>query len=213
MSNCKNYNSIVFLTTLSVYLGLVLVGATPSILAQAALTRDFDIKHEIVVEDDLDKKPDDVTAELKSKTDKPDDQFIEQYAKAILALLKQNYTSGVYSVKLDGSGVSSEFDELFNELAPKVKKELTFNGFTATEDKDNFFSKYQLKLRFDNTDISSFIASFNASLNFLLRESLDKPENLVIKNTEVIRENNQVFIVTRLPRGSIDSLLAQKDAQ
>src|SRR5215213_8774342 len=59
MSNRKNYNSIVFLTTLSVYLGLVLVGgATPSVLAQAATTRDFNIKNEIVVEDDLDKKPD-----------------------------------------------------------------------------------------------------------------------------------------------------------
>src|SRR5215203_885631 len=60
MSERKNYNSIVFLTTLSVYLGLVLVGgATPSVLAQAATTRDFNIKNEIVVEDDLDKKPDD----------------------------------------------------------------------------------------------------------------------------------------------------------
>src|ERR1044072_6651794 len=60
MSERKNYNSIVFLTTLSVYLGLVLVGGVaPSVLAQAALTRDFDIKNEIVFEDGLDKKPDD----------------------------------------------------------------------------------------------------------------------------------------------------------
>jgi hypothetical protein len=58
MSNSKNYNSIVFLTTLSVYLGLVLVGATPPVLAQAALTQRFEIQHEIETEDDLDKKPD-----------------------------------------------------------------------------------------------------------------------------------------------------------
>ncbi|HVE55667.1 MAG TPA: hypothetical protein VNB22_02500, partial [Pyrinomonadaceae bacterium] len=32
-------------------------------------------------------------------------------------------------------------------------------------------------------------------------------------NTEITFRNNQVFIVTRLPRASIDSLLAQKDAQ
>ncbi|HEX9960497.1 MAG TPA: hypothetical protein VGB00_06170, partial [Pyrinomonadaceae bacterium] len=36
--------------------------------------------------------------------------------------------------------------------------------------------------------------------------------NLILTNTEVRSENNQVFIVTRLPRGSIDSLLA-KNAQ
>ena len=69
MSNRKNYNSIVFLTTLSVYLGLVLVGgATPSVLAQAATTRDFNIKNEIVVEDDLDKKPDDDIIKLSGAT-------------------------------------------------------------------------------------------------------------------------------------------------
>ena len=60
MSDKKKYNSIVFLTTLSVYLGLVLVGGAGSpVLAQAALTRNFDIQEEIEYKDDLDKKPDD----------------------------------------------------------------------------------------------------------------------------------------------------------
>ncbi|MCU1287799.1 MAG: hypothetical protein JWN60_28, partial [Acidobacteria bacterium] len=54
MSNRRNYNSIVFLT---VYLGLVLVGGSPQILAQAATPRLFDIKTEIEFKDDLDKKP------------------------------------------------------------------------------------------------------------------------------------------------------------
>lgn len=35
MSNKKNHNTIYFLTTLSVYIGLVIVGASPQILAQA----------------------------------------------------------------------------------------------------------------------------------------------------------------------------------
>lgn len=63
MVNRKTPNSILFLTTLGVYLGLVLVGATPQILAQAAMTRQFDVKDEIEVKDDLDKKPDDVAAD------------------------------------------------------------------------------------------------------------------------------------------------------
>jgi hypothetical protein len=51
-------NSIIFLTTLSVYLGLVLVGGAMSpVLAQAATTRNFNIQDEIEVKDDLDKKP------------------------------------------------------------------------------------------------------------------------------------------------------------
>ena len=40
MTTRKNYNSIVFLTTLSVYLGLVLVGAPTTGLAQKVLTRE-----------------------------------------------------------------------------------------------------------------------------------------------------------------------------
>jgi hypothetical protein len=54
----KNHNSVLVLATLGVYLGLVLVGATPQVLAQAAMTRQFDVKDEIEVKDDLDKKPD-----------------------------------------------------------------------------------------------------------------------------------------------------------
>lgn len=58
MSKNKSYNSILFLTTLSVYLGLVLVGASPSVLAQqAALTQRFEVQNEVEFEDDLDKNP------------------------------------------------------------------------------------------------------------------------------------------------------------
>ena len=64
MKGKNKNNSIVFLTTLSVYLGLVLVGgATPSVLAHAALTKNFDVQDEIEVKDDLDKKPDNPNAE------------------------------------------------------------------------------------------------------------------------------------------------------
>lgn len=59
MKEGKNHNRIIFLTTLSVYLGLVLVGGvTPSVFAQAA-TRNFNVRDEVEIKDDLDKKPDD----------------------------------------------------------------------------------------------------------------------------------------------------------
>ncbi len=58
MSSRKNQNSVLVLATLGVYLGLVFAGATPQVLAQAAMARSFDIKDEIEVKDDLDKIPD-----------------------------------------------------------------------------------------------------------------------------------------------------------
>lgn len=55
----QNQNSIVALATLGVYLGLLLAGATPGVLAQqAALTKQFNVKDEIERKDNLDKKPD-----------------------------------------------------------------------------------------------------------------------------------------------------------
>lgn len=47
------------LATLGVYFGLVLAGATPQVLAQAAMARQFDVKDEIEKKDDLDNKPPD----------------------------------------------------------------------------------------------------------------------------------------------------------
>jgi hypothetical protein len=64
LNNRKNQNSILVLGTLGVYLGLVLAGATPQILAQAAMTRQFDVKDEIEVKDDLDKKPNELSNEI-----------------------------------------------------------------------------------------------------------------------------------------------------
>ncbi len=46
------------LTTLGVYLGLLMVGgAAPQVLAHSATTRNFDISDEIEIKDDLDKNP------------------------------------------------------------------------------------------------------------------------------------------------------------
>jgi hypothetical protein len=65
VSTRKSNNSILFLTTLGVYLGLVLVGgAAPQVFAHGALTRQFELQDEIEFADDLEKKPDDETATL-----------------------------------------------------------------------------------------------------------------------------------------------------
>ena len=66
MSHRKNHNPIVFLTTLGVYLGLVLVGgAAPQVLAHSATTRNyFEITDEIEVKDDLDRNPGDEASTL-----------------------------------------------------------------------------------------------------------------------------------------------------
>lgn len=102
MSKNKGYNSILFLTTLSVYLGLVLVGAPSSVLAQqAALTQRFEIQNEFEIEDDLDKKPDDETLEdfLLVRLDAALNEFVED--------LRELNRTGKYKTK---KGFSTAFN-------------------------------------------------------------------------------------------------------
>ena len=59
MKDRKPQNSALLIATLGVYLGLVLAGAAPQVLASAALTKQFNVRDEIEFKDDLDNKPDD----------------------------------------------------------------------------------------------------------------------------------------------------------
>ena len=59
MNKSSKQNPILVIATLGVYFGLVLAGATPQVLANAAMTRQFDVKDEVEIKDDLDTKPDD----------------------------------------------------------------------------------------------------------------------------------------------------------
>ena len=80
MTNRKN-NSVLFLTTLGVYLGLMLVGgAAPQVFAHGALTRNFDLQDEIEISDDLEKKPD--------LTEKELDDAIDTYSRRLEDFVK-----------------------------------------------------------------------------------------------------------------------------
>jgi hypothetical protein len=71
LSQKKSQNSLLLLTTLGVYLGLLVAGAAPGVVAQqaAAMTRNFELSEEVEVKDDLDNKPDDQASELDPDVD------------------------------------------------------------------------------------------------------------------------------------------------
>lgn len=193
MTNRKNYNSILFLT---VYLGLVLVGGSSHVFAYAATNSLFDIRNEIEFKEDLDNKPDDSCAKLKAEIDEQDIQFIEEYAKLISAALKRIPSEVDFEIL---GGVDEQ-------NFPSLRKQLSINFFQLKANKDGLLSK----LNFTPTEIKKtthFALAFNQILNFQRCKSQNFPEKVIYENTKVLSSNNQVFIVTRLPRGSIDSLL------
>ena len=241
MSDSKKYNSIVFLTTLSVYLGLVLVGGAGSpVLAQAALTRNFEIQDEIEYKDDLDKKPDDCER-LQNKVDEKlqkfdfNSQVINDYAEALLNLIeltgqissqdfafhaRSNNYSNDYK-KVEVSTVSRPFiypkgvQQKSIDLSNLFPVDFQQDGTSFSFDFNNSKSALITKVKFSNKtelDAHKLSVGFDSSLDLWRCKAQNKPINIILRNTEVFTENNQVFIITNLPRASIDSLLAKTDA-
>ena len=247
MSNRKNYNSIFFLT---VYLGLVLVGATPQVLAQAAMTRQFDIKNEIVVEDDLDKKPDEELDFSGAINDYFHDleELIEDFQKynrnEKFDLDAERFAFERHSSLTCNEGYEPVVSGYFrpNLKHPKIEKALNY-AISNFDDWENFSDclhtentlnnknysthRFKLDVSYDTSQLSVEISipKKNAQKADFLAERFNQAyriyevdeENAIVKtsyqNTSIRSENNQVFIVTRLPRGSIDDLLNEKDAQ
>ncbi len=248
MSDRKNYNSIVFLTTLSVYLGLVLVGSTP-VLAQAALTRNFDIKNEIVVEDDLDKNPDDkekidFTGSLEKYFDDVESFFNNLQKLHKIEKFDLDYDNfevnelGFVPCNVDGDPIrtshsDSKIDNRWLEpaivnaiwdfrewifLSDCLKHEKYKNGISTSVDFKLIYDKSELKIEVSGFKSSpqraeQLAAKFNQASKIY---KVDEEKSIVKKiheTTSFNSENNQIFIVTRLPRASIDSLLADKDAR
>lgn len=241
--NKKNHNSIIFLTTLSVYLGLVLVGGTAPVLAHSALTRDFDIKNEIVFEDDLDKKPDDdlfisslveLVNEINEFSEKGvfdwNSKLIFQsgelsFSKTDNSPLFSSYASEAESIFIIDDSPNPVFEKI-GERFVSIARNL-FTKSTSFGLGDFHSHKFDYELNFDNknVEIKSRIESGNDNntqvfadsltnyLTYTISNSKSAKEKIVAENTKITFENNQVFIVTRLPRASIDALLAEKDAR
>lgn len=251
MTKGKNYNSIVFLTTLSVYLGLVLAGGAgaPQVLAQAALTRNFDVQIEAEIKDDLDNKPD-ADEEIKNLADSLGRYFdrveyLAQDLRKLHSIEKFDLSSERFQVAknlfkfCDTDGKPLGVGQVEEDISP------IGNWWVVAATKDAIYrfedwNKFSdclpsgkveqsnaktsvIKISYDKTGglkvelvidkgskqfAGHLAANFNRAFKiYKVRE--DEPiVKEISKNTSFKSENNQVFIVTRLPRGSIDTLPA-----
>lgn len=179
----KKHNSIIFLTTLSVYLSISLLGAAPQVLAYAATTRDFDIQTEIEYKDDFDNKPDNETASTtKGKSNQISVNSLETYAKEV-----KTFVENVFST------------DLVNP--PLFEKDPRNFKFSLEKPAGNLFLHHSFEFE---TIPPAFFAN-----DLLSKQKVwDLNSNIadsVYDGAQINAENNQVFIVTRLPRAAIDS--------
>ena len=241
MTTKKPQNSILVLARLGVYLGLVLVGATPQVLAQAAMTKQFNVKDEIEVKDDLDKKPDGCE-KLAAKTKEKQQRFpVDQnalfaYSTAFTALsnsltqLKATpFSIRGFAVGEIGLPTSVSFlddspkpalisgkarrklDDNILELA-RLFPSASINGrdrfdFALSIDEIGFVSTVRI-LRQDNIEAHQAFIAYDSLADLWRCRPKSNDDALVSTNTQITWENNQVIVITRLPRAGLDSLIA-----
>lgn len=232
----KKHNPIIFLTTLSVYLSLSLLGATTQVLAYAATTRDFDVQTEIEYKDDLDNKPDSEEAEnLADDFPKILFNFLGQIKgeanreKIQLPLPVSFGSSGytrIYRNAGSGQGSGYESNNRIDDLCDQFIVQTLRNSIRIADYTGLFNRGVQVdeakqakaKIQVGKSDLN-FEVSFSKSkaeifadyLKVKYVSSAKATEEVSLKrfyeNTKVSSENNQVFIVTRLPRAGIDALI------
>ena len=245
MANRRTNNSVLFLTTLGVYLGLMLVGgAAPQVFAHGALNRQFELQDEIEARDDLDNKPDGETATLSlsiktyledveeflnalqrlgqnGKFDPLRDEF-EVTQTTLLPCVPANkvgsYTANTFRLKNDSLRPSLErFSKLLTDgysLADCLPNR-RFSGQEATN------SKFTFKL--EDSSLSVQVSVQKASPEIAKRLSADLAATFprftpsaaalarqkIFENTTFKSKNDQVLVITRLPRAALDPLLAK----
>lgn len=244
MTKGRSHNSVLFLATLGVYLGLVLVGgAAPHVYAHAATTRNFEISDEIEVNDDLDKKPDGETAGLSDSLG-----VYLQDVEIFLSGLRTLESRGSFDIGHDtfnvgqttllpcvqankvGSYTADAFVNANESLRPSLEwfsKRLTdglsladcipnehFGGQQATAssfvfslDKNAFSVEVRVKKQ-SRADAGRLLAALNSTYSLFRPKNAGPVRSSVYQHTSFLAENDQVFIVTRLPRGSIDPLIS-----
>ncbi len=201
MTNRKNYNSILFLT---VYLGLVLVGGSSQVFAHAASNALFELRNEIEFKEDLDNKPENDEfdcSKLKAKTSNVDNTFIEDYATYVHYLLKNHDFVNEKYLNLNVS--SSLLDTYF----PNIRKDLKNDYADIRLGEKSFYGNFYFKSKSESRNLAPATIAYNASLQFQICRNQNNPKKVIYENTTALFSNNQVFIVTRLPRAAIDSLL------
>lgn len=240
MSDRRTKNSLIFLTTLGVYLGLVLVGSCPTVLAQAATTRDYDIRSEVVVEDDLDKKPDDELIPLsgsrvgyfndlrtlienlkglrridKFSFDEDSPEFHFGYAAPCQPLSDDVFLFSVEKYEAANNWLRPAIED----VSEAVRKNIRLGDCLPHPTfKESGAKVLKFEIAIDDNGLRtqlSFTKSSPAKARQLF-ENLERgfkavapkaehpADRAIYENTTFRVGNDQVFIVTNLPRASID---------
>ncbi len=243
MSQRNKNNSIIFLTTLSVYLGLVLVGGAaspvlaqnPSLTFEERLGQDPELRR--IVEEcgkilpRIQRKGYGEDIALSYSIDEFVNALIDLSAHSIcLAPESFGYTSEISSASPKylvssfyrykpmskvtwTSGVLTSHTTAIGNSLPRTRKSGE-TYFQIDFELDKTTLSCIAKFKQDSVEQAKQTAElYEISLKDWQVAKRNTPESAIYENTKISSENNQVFIVTRLPRGSLDKLLKNAKAE
>ena len=207
----KAQNSVLLLTTLGVYIGLLVAGGTaPQVLAHSATTRNFEITDEIEIKDDLDKKPDSVSDPCIYDSEfSVEENLARFYAVSVLRAFDETADHSVESLE---KRILSWNDNNFNQGHSSVFGAVC-DGFqssiraaTLAEGEFDLSFRITSKRFADPSALATFLQSGFESERW--RKDPSRTGHL-LRHTSQFIENDQLYVVTRLPRGSLDPLLVK----
>lgn len=250
MSQRKNQNSILFLTTLGVYLGLLIVGSPSRVLGQN------ESKHPVIFQreakfacpndglingeraEDINPFDYDLAKRIKELFDNTQVRFefvklTEPETLPSYPFFFEQVDFGPYinrKGKIINHGWKTDSSEWASAAHAGQIADLSSLFLTPLADcvkpSEKKFPLVSSRLEISEVDLKLDLRvakATKARAHFLaeaLRQSFEKKRsdvenqaiNSIYESTQVRSENNQVFIITRLPRAALDPLLA-KDAK
>ena len=234
MIRSRNQNSFLAVATLGVYLGLILAGATPTVLAQAATAKQFNVKDEVARknDDDVDLKPDGdlvvdqfvsafeniygVAAEISN--DHPDWVAKGRYNFDFYVSVKPDSSSRLYTPAAL-STVRPGVPRITPFHSTRPLKELYDSVFArANSWHENLLVQFDLGSRtstFSTTVVAKDAATAAATAD-AYRAALDARngretallKSLILKSLNISVEKDRIVLTSQLPRSDLDSLPA-----
>lgn len=247
MTHRKNQNSILFLTTLGVYLGLLLVGSSSQLRAQASeiLRQSVDEKDACASKDELLEQAyklrseigsasnskslitkevasffDDILDDLRDDPHNLKNGFMAEFVVQRLAPLEIQVSSRIRNSFRYGGADKTKTDflgERFYSIIEEVSKiscagsSLNCSDVSLRVAFDEFGFTVETHFSFPQksaTNATLFARAYNLENQYEACSQGDV-DRLIFDHTSARSENDQVFIVTRLPRAGLDSLLAK----
>jgi len=232
----KPQNSALLIATLGVYLGLVLAGAAPQVLANAALSKQFNVRDEIEFKDDLDNKPDKCD-EGKLRANLLDyetrylwfnHESIDEYAGLVERILEA-FPEKIDAVDINWKSagdlrpsrtVTASLAYPFGFLGRGGSEWLdadvllTGNGlpgksFTFSVFRNSLGSEFRFESQQIPYDAPLVRALYSSALEYWKCPQFVN-DDVILRNTELTVEGDHLVIITRLPRGSLDAMLADR---